>query len=254
MTLELFVEKIKSHGIRETTFSYRGNVYWLIEEFDPYGIGLSFSLGSENKEWAKYFEKYSYVYEDIDKLIVDTIFDGLSMREIWNEVELISLDGVCEKDYIESCSFNFAKAVKDFGEIQGRFYSSSKKVFLLQLAYAVLGVLLFTALSSLLLIFGVTNWYVILIAFGCAALVSLIVLLKSRRIFNYIITDKKIIVWKWRKAETTYDNIKEVKLKRKKNTGTIKIYVKKGLSLNYHIVGVPNPKEICDLILKNINQ
>lgn len=49
--------------------------------------------------------------------------------------------------------------------------------------------------------------------------------------------------------------IKKVKLRKSilnKGYGTIKLYVKKGLSLNYHIEDIPNPEEIYNLIMENI--
>ena len=48
---------------------------------------------------------------------------------------------------------------------------------------------------------------------------------------------------------------KKIKVKKSifnKGYGTIKLYVKKGLSLNYHIEDIPNPEEIYNLIVENI--
>ena len=47
-------------------------------------------------------------------------------------------------------------------------------------------------------------------------------------------------------------NIAGVDIKFDKGYGTIKVYVKKGLSLNYHIKDIPNPEEVYNLIMENI--
>ena len=87
-------------------------------------------------------------------------------------------------------------------------------------------------------------------------MLAFFVSLKNRVVYNYAITDKRIIVYKGIEVETTYDNIKKIKLKKfrfKKGYGTIKIYVKKGLSLNYHIVNVPEVKNVYSIILKKFS-
>lgn len=56
--------------------------------------------------------------------------------------------------------------------------------------------------------------------------------------------------------QTTYSNIKKIKVKHSwfcKNKGTVKIYVKKGLSLNYHLEGLNNVDEIYQAILDQFN-
>ena len=39
-----------------------------------------------------------------------------------------------------------------------------------------------------------------------------------------------------------------------KGYGTIKIYVKKGISLNYYLENIPNPEEVYNIIMINIQQ
>lgn len=119
--------------------------------------------------------------------------------------------------------------------------------------------IIFPVLSMLFPVFGVANWYIVLFVFGCsliAVISGVIALLKNRVSFNYIVTDKKIMVFKGFAVETSYKNIKKVKLKKSlfnKNTGNIKIYVNKGLSINFHILSIPNPENIYNLILTNWN-
>ena len=156
--------------------------------------------------------------------------------------------------------FDFEPGDDDFGEVQQWEYSSSKKQGLLySLKFVGMGVLPLPILSMLLPIFGVSNWYIVLFVGGAALLalgIAALALWKNGVCLYYLITDKRIVVQKGAAYETVYGNIKSVKLKKsklRKNTGTVKIYVKKGWSVNYHIVGIPNPEEVYELITKNMN-
>ena len=54
-----------------------------------------------------------------------------------------------------------------------------------------------------------------------------------------------------------YDNIKKVKLKKSlffKNCGTVKIYVKKGWSMNYSLQWIAEPEKVYALIVENLNR
>lgn len=254
MKFETYLEIMQNHGIGETSFCYLGSTYWLTETFNVNGYGgLTFTLSSEE---VPVFNSY----ETIDDLVKDKIFDGRTLQEIWDEVEIISIDGVCENDYNpEECSFNFTKAAYDFGEVQWHYSLSVKQSFLYQLGYTTIGIVILPILCLLFPILGLANWYLALLLFGAALLALLIAsiaLSRNRVAFNYTVTDKKIFVSKGLSVETTYANIKKVKLKNskfKKGFGNIKIYVKKGLSLNYHLFSIPDPEYVYNLILSNMN-
>ena len=88
-----------------------------------------------------------------------------------------------------------------------------------------------------------------------ALIIGIIIMLRDRVCVNYNITTKRIFTFNGLSCETIYDNIKKVKFRKSifnKDYGTIKLYVKKGLSLNYHIEDIPNPEEIYNLIVENI--
>ena len=82
-------------------------------------------------------------------------------------------------------------------------------------------------------------------------------MLRNRICVNYQITTKRIFTFNGLSCETTYDNIKKVKLRKSilnKSYGTIKIYVKKGISLNYYLESIPNAEEIYNIIMINIRR
>ena len=130
----------------------------------------------------------------------------------------------------------------------------------MHLRYAVLGVLIIPVLSILIPLFGMGNWNTVLL-FGIIAvlalLIGIITMLRKRICVNYQITTKRIFTFNGLSCETTYDNIKKVKYRKSilnKGYGTIRIYVKKGISLNYYLENIPNPEEIYNIIMINIQQ
>lgn len=254
MNFETYLDIMQNHGIGEMVFNFLGKEFCVEEEFNADGCGCLTFLLIMPKDKGK----NEYVYENINELVEAKVFNSRSLREIWNEIEIISIDGVSADEYDpEECSFNFVKAVSEFGEIQWKYFLSTKQSFLYQLKYLIMVMIIFPLLSMLFPAFGVANWYIVLFVFGCsliAVISGAVASLKNRVSFNYIVTNKKIMVFKGFTVETTYENIKKVKLKKSlfnKNTGNIKIYVKKGLSINFHILSIPNPENIYNLILTN---
>lgn len=260
MKFETYLDIMQNHGMREMVFTFRGEEFCIYEEFNTNGCGnLTFSLitpKSINEGGC------DYDFDDINELVEAKVFDNRSLREIWDEIEIICLDGGSETEYDpEEFSFNFAQAVNDFGEIQWKYYLSVKKSFLYQLKYCVLSILIFPILFfTLFPILGILNWWNTVAFLACMIIVLgtfIIALLRTRNCFGYIVTDKMIIVNKGFTAETTYDNIRKVKLKKSlfnKNIGTIKVYVKKGLSVKFNILSIPEPDNVYNLILKNLHK
>lgn len=259
MKFETYLDIMQNHGIREMVFTFLGNEFCVYEEFNADGCGcLTFSI-----IMPEHMEEFGRVYDfdSIKELVEAKVFDNRSLQEIWNDIEIISLDGASESEYDpEEFSFNFAKAVSDFGEIQWKYSLSVKKSFLYQLKYCVLSILIFPILFfTLFPILGILNWWNTVGFLACMIIAigtSIIALLRTRNCFGYIVTDKKLFVFKGFTAETTYDNIKKIKLKKSifnKNVGTIKVYVKKGLSIRFHILSIPEPTDVYNLILKNLN-
>lgn len=250
MLFEEYYSIMKEHGIGEFIFLFNDKEYMIITEFDRFDI--YYQLISKN---------IFQTIEDLDELVNGVFFESKSLREIWDEIEILFIDGVAECDYDkETCSFNYVKSLQENGELQWSYYHSPTKSFFVQLQYAILGFLPFPILSALIPLFGQGNWNtVLLFSFGAlfALIVGIIVLLRNKLSINYQITTKKIFVFNGLEFQTDYQNIKKVKLKKsifKKNYGTIKVYVKKGFSLNYILQDIPNPQMAYDLIKENISK
>ena len=239
---------MKEHGIGELLFLYNDKKCSIFMEVMDFSLNYSISFGEE-----------FYSSDDFDEIVLCKYLSiGKTLKEIWDEIEILSIDGVSENDYDEQiCSYNYVERLKQMGELQWSYSHSFKKSFLMQLRYAILGVLILPVLSILIPLFGMGNWNTVLL-FGIfavlALLIGIITMLRNRICINYQITTKRIFTHGL-SYETTYDNIKKVKLRKSilnKGYGTIKLYVKKGLSLNYHIEDIPNPEEIYNLIMENI--
>ena len=239
---------MKEHGIGELLFLYNDKKCSIFMEVMDFSLNYSISFGEE-----------FYSSDDFDEIVLCKYLSiGKTLKEIWDEIEILSIDGVSENDYDEQiCSYNYVERLKQMGELQWSYSHSFKKSFLMQLRYAILGVLILPVLSILIPLFGMGNWNTVLL-FGIfavlALLIGIITMLRHRICINYQITTKRIFTHGL-SYETTYDNIKKVKLRKSilnKGYGTIKLYVKKGLSLNYHIEDIPNPEEIYNLIMENI--
>ena len=81
-----------------------------------------------------------------------------------------------------------------------------------------------------------------------------VVIWRNRIEYGYYISSKKIVIYHGIVWETTYENIIAVKLKKSilKNTAkTIKLYVKKGWSINYTLRNIPAAESVYNLIMEN---
>jgi hypothetical protein len=250
MTFEEYYQTMKEHGICELFFLYNDkecHVFMAI-----HGFSLYYSMF--NGETNVYFK-------DLDELVTANFFDGKSLKDIWEEKEILSIDGVSEEEYnAETCSFHYVKYLQEQGDLQWSCSLGVKRSFFFQLKYACFGLLLFTVPWVLFPILQLSNWNIMILVGGCAVfslVIASIALLQNRLDINYEVTTKKIFAFKGLSVSTTYDNIKRVKLKKSifnKKRGTIKIYLKKGLSLNYHFEWIEEPEKVYALILENIEK
>ena len=107
-------------------------------------------------------------------------------------------------------------------------------------------------------ILNLSNWNILILFGGAAAfalIISLIIFLKNKLDISYQITTKKIFANKGMPLSTTYDNIKKVKLRKSvfnENRGTVKFYLKKGLSVNYSFEGIMDCERVYKIILENM--
>ena len=249
MLFEEYYKIMKEHGIGELLFLYNDKECSILMDMMDFSLNYSISFGEE-----------FYSSDDFDEIVSCKYLSiGKTLKEIWDEIEILSIDGVLENDYDEQiCSYNYVERLKQMGELQWSYSHSFKKSFLLHLKYMILGVLILPILSTLIPLFGIGNWNTVFlfVLFSVLALiVGILVILRNRVCVNYNITTKRIFIFNGLSCETTYDNIKKVKLIKfifNKGYGTIKLYVKKGLSLNYHIEDIPNVEKIYNLIVENI--
>lgn len=251
MLFEEYYKIMKEHGIGEFLFLYNGKECSILMDVMEFSLNYSISFGEE-----------FYSSDDFDEIVSCKYLSiGKTLKEIWDEIEILLIDGVSENDYeVQTCSYNYVARLKQMGELQWSYSHSVKKSFFMQLRYMILGVLILPVLSILIPLFGIGNWNTVLL-FGIFALLALligiIIMLRDRVCVNYNITTKRIFTFNGLSCETTYDNIKKVKFRKSifnKGYGTIKLYVKKGLSLNYHIEDIPNPEEIYNLIMENMKE
>ena len=250
MTFEEYYQTMKEHGICELFFLYNDKECRVFMEIHGFSLYYSMFNGETN-----------VFFNDLDELVTANFFDGKSLKDIWNEIEIIAIDGVSEKEYdAETCSFNYVKYLQEQGDLLWSGSLGVKRSFFLQLKYACFGLLLVTVPWVLFPILQLSNWNIMILVGGCAVfslVIASIALLKNRLDINYTVTTKKIFAFKGLSVSTTYDNIKRVKLKKSifnKKRGTIKIYPKKGLSLNYHFEWIEEPEKVYALILENIEK
>lgn len=248
MRYEEYYKIMKEHGIGELYFLYENQECTIGMEF--VGLDLYYFVG---------FGKVSYSSFNFDYAISSRSLPiGKSLQDIWEEIEIISIDGVSESDYdMQTCSCNYIERLNQVGELQWSYFLSKKESFFIQLRYILIGVLILPILSILLPLFNLSDWNILFLSGGCAVIIAIIIMLKDRVIVNYRISTKKIFIFKGIGFETTYNNIRRVKLKKfifKKNYGTIKLYLKKGFSFNYHLENIPNPEEVYNLIIENMEK
>lgn len=251
MLFKEYYKIMKEHGIGELLFLYNDKKYSILMELIDFSLNYSISFDGEFYSSYDFDEFVSFKFLSIDK----------TLEEIWDEIEILSIDGVSENDYdAQICSYNYVERLKQMGELQWSYYHSFKNSFLIQLRYTILGILILPVLSILIPLFGMGNWNTVLL-FGILAvlalLVGIIAMLRNRICVNYQITTKRIFTFNGLSCETTYDNIKKVKFRKSilnKGYGTIKIYVKKGISLNYYLENIPNLEEVYNIIMINIQQ
>ena len=249
MLFEEYYKIMKEHGIGEFLFLYNGKECSILMDVMDFSLNYSISFGEE-----------FYSSDDFDEIVSGKYLSiGKTLKEIWGEIEILSIDGVSENDYDEqTCSYNYVERLKQMGELQWSYSHSFKKSFLMHLKYMILGVLILPILSTIIPFIGIGNWNTVFL-FGLFSVFALIVgipvRLGNRVCVTYNITTKRILIFNGLSYETTYDNIKKIKVRKSifnKGYGTIKLYVKNGLSLNYYIEDVPNPEEIYNLIVENI--
>ena len=248
MTFAEYYQTMKEHGI--------GEVFFLHNEKQ---CSVSMGIKGLNLYYLIYNGETVTSFDNLDDLVFTICFAGKSLKDIWSEIKLFEIDGVTPEEYdVDTCSFNYIAYLKEQGELQWSCSLGVKKSFLLQVKYAVFGVLLFLLPMMLFPILNLSNWNILILFGGAAAfalIISLIIFLKNKLDISYQITTKKIFANKGMPLSTTYDNIKKVKLRKSifnENKGTVKFYLKKGLSVNYSFEGIMDCERVYKIILENM--
>ena len=248
MTFAEYSQIMREHGIGELCFQYTGKHY-----------SIFYVLHNLNLRYTIYYEKENAWFDNLDDLFKTKIFDGKCLEDIWSEIQILEIDGVSEKDYdVKACSFDYITYLKEQGEVQWSCSLGRRKSFFIQLKYAVYGMLIFLLPMMLFPILHLSNWKIFYLFGGVAAFtlsIASLAIWKNKLDINYQITTKKIFVNNGLPLSTSYDNIKKVKLKRSifnNNIGTVKLYLKKGWSINYSLLSIPECEKVYNMILENI--
>ena len=196
-----------------------------------------------------------YIYEDISS---DNFW-------IWEDLKGISYFDSEDKARLEATAF-----LNNYVEEQNRYFDkpyvslweyqlTRVQTWLYMMKFAIVGPALIMMLSCLLPIFGQSNWNILWLSGGCclfALALGGILMWKNYLPISYEITDKGIIAIKGMYYETSYNNIRSVKIKKNlfnKNKGNIKFKLKKGSSINYNFDNIENVEEAYNIIKERIN-
>ena len=248
MTFAEYYQTMKEHGIGEVFFLYNDKQ-----------CSVSMGIKGLNLYYIIYNGETVTSFDNLDDLVFTKCFAGKSLKDIWSEIELHEIDRVTPEKYdADTCSFNYIAYLEEQGELQWSCSLGVKKSFFLQVKYVVWGMLLVLLPMMLFPILNLSNWNILIIFSGVAAftlLIASLALWKNKLDISYQITTKKIFVNKGIPLSTTYDNIKKVKLRKSifnENRGTIKFYLKKGLSVNYSFEGITDCDKVYKIILENV--
>ena len=134
---------------------------------------------------------------------------------------------------------------------------SDRQSYWYRFKFAAIGASILPVLLQIFPILGVANWYFELLLGGVLILslvIAAIAMLHVNVIINYVVTDKLIKTFNGIECQTVYGNIRKItmrKYRRKQGYGRIQIYVKRGLSLNFRMVHVPDVETVYKLITDN---
>lgn len=196
-------------------------------------------------------------YDSLNEMVTSPFFDGKSLMVIWDMIDIKFINGVPEKDFnAETDVTNIYMLLKEKGDVILQYKPTKIDIFIYIFKYLFSTCLVMLVPFFLLAIFNIMNWRGMYFFSGiilfCLVLTSYVAV-KANSNTEYIITTKSIEkIMGVMVYVIPYSNIRKIKLHRSlinKNKGTIKIYVKQGLSINYHLERINNPKEIYNLIL-----
>lgn len=239
---------MKTHGIGEIRFRYGGEEWVVNMGFDQMRLKYVIHHG----------EQYTSYY-DLDACVNDPVFGGRCLRDIWDEIEIIDVDCESVEEYDpQECSIDYVQYLRDLGELLWSCHLGPWRSFWILSKYMLLGALPLPILSMLLPLTGHSNWNILYLSGGCAILaliIGIIVFLRNPTEFDYQISTKKVFIFDGLSRQTDLPNIKSVKMRRSlfcRDRGTIRLKLKKGRSLGYALVDIPEVDKVYQLLLGKI--
>lgn len=262
MRFEKYCEIMNTRGIGELSFIYDDAEYdieTVVDNFDEFVKGQPLKI-IYGVNWDQ------YVYNSFDELLQAEIFDGKTLQEVWQDIENVLFNGESEEEFLAE---NYVSTFAEIMELRKREYLeengveqwshtlSDRQSYWYRFKFAAIGASILPVLLQIFPILGVANWYFELLLGGVLILslvIAAIAMLHVNVIINYVVTDKLIKTFNGIERQTVYGNIRKItmrKYRRKQGYGRIQIYVKRGLSLNFRMVHVPDVEAVYKLITDN---
>ncbi len=262
MKFSEYLEIMNTRGIGELSFIYDDAEYdieTVVDNFDEFVKGQPLKI-IYGVNWDQ------YVYNSFDELLQADIFDGKTLQEVWQDIENVLFNGESEEEFLAE---NYVSTFAEIMELRKREYLeengveqwshtlSDRQSYWYRFKFAAIGASILPVLLQIFPILGVANWYFELLLGGVLILslvIAAIAMLHVNVIINYVVTDKLIKTFNGIECQTVYGNIRKItmrKYRRKQGYGRIQIYVKRGLSLNFRMVHVPDVETVYKLITDN---
>ncbi len=262
MKFSEYLEIMNTRGIGELSFIYDDAEYdieTVVDNFDEFVKGQPLKI-VYIVNWDQ------YIYDSFDELLQADIFDGKTLQEVWQDIENVLFNGESEEEFLAE---NYVSTFAEIMELRKREYLeengieqwshtlSDRQSYWYRFKFAAIGASILPVLLQIFPILGVANWYFELLLGGVLILslvIAAIAMLHVNVIINYVVTDKLIKTFNGIECQTVYGNIRKItmrKYRRKQGYGRIQIYVKRGLSLNFRMVHVPDVETVYKLITDN---
>lgn len=248
VTFETYYEIMKTHGISELLFRYDGE-----------DLAVTMGIDQLRLKYVIHNGRHYTSYYDLEACVNDPVFGGRCLRDIWDEIEIINVDCVSVEEYDpQACSIDYVQYVRDLGELLWSFHLGPWRSFWVLSKYMLLGALPIPILSMLLPLTGHSNWNILYLSGGCAILaliIGIIVFLRNPTEYDYQISTKKVFIFDGLSRQTDLSNIKSVKMRCSlfcRDRGTIRLKLKKGRSLGYALVDIPEVERVYHLLLEKI--
>lgn len=250
MTFEQYYHIMETHGIGEVFFRYDGADCAAMMHI--HGLHLVYVLFSHD---------HREFFDDLDACVSAPIFTGgRCLRDIWDEIEILAVDGLSADEYDIEASYNYVQAIRDQGELIWSYFHGARESFWIQLKYVSFGVLLGTGWPIVYPILGLANWNIVLLFGGCglfAFLITAFALWRNPLDMNYQITTNKIFLFNGLARDVTFSGIRNIKLRRclwNPSRGTIYLKLKKGMSINYVLENIPEADKVYALIMERLQE